>query len=303
MLAQTVGSAGTFLAVKTVLGTPERAGALTPLELMTLRFAMASVVLTALLYSLPNAWSVWRRRLRAFLWLGFLAVPLNVGLFFEGAARAPAAHAALFYALTPLFVYAIECACGRARPKLSKILGLTLALSGAVAVVLGRGRLSGPEPFGDLLLFGAAASWGLYTVGSKPLVTELGARATLVLSLLTGSLLWLPAGIPISLDVPYASLTPGDWGCVAYTALVTTVLCYALWLFALKRLEPTQVAVFTNLQPVATVVLAWIVLGETLRPAVAAALVLIVAGVSLVQLGPAEARWIRERIFGAAASP
>jgi drug/metabolite transporter (DMT)-like permease len=290
MLAQTLGSAGTFLVVKSVLGDPSRPGALSGLELMTLRFAGAGAILAVMLAGVPGWRAAVAARGRALLWLGFLAVPLNVGLFFEGAARAPAAHAALFYALTPIFVFVLERAAGRARATAAKLAGLGLALAGALTVLAGRGALTGPEPLGDAMLLGAAASWGLYTVGSRPLVAELGSRATMVLTLLTGTLLWIPIGVPIAWRVPYARLTLADWTAVAYTAVVTTVVCYSLWLFALKRLEPTQVAVFTNLQPVATVALAWLLLGEPVSVSVAIAAALILAGVSLVQLSPAVAR-------------
>ena len=46
-----------------------------------------------------------RRELLAMAGLGFLAVPLNQGLFLAGLARTTPGHAALLYALTPVFVF------------------------------------------------------------------------------------------------------------------------------------------------------------------------------------------------------
>jgi drug/metabolite transporter (DMT)-like permease len=243
--------------------------------------------LLGMLLWLPRAGSALRARWRDILWLGFLAVPLNVALFFEGASRAPAAHAALFYALTPVFVFLLERLAGRTRATLARILGLSLALGGALLVLAVRHQWSGPEPLGDLMLVGAAASWALYTVRSRPLVAAIGALPTMSLSLLVGTLLWLPAGVPIALGIRYESLAALDWAGVAYTAAITTVLSYSLWLFALARLDPTQVAIFANLQPVATVALAWIFLGESLDPTLAVATLAILAGVTLVQRSPA----------------
>jgi drug/metabolite transporter (DMT)-like permease len=287
LLAQTLLSAGTFLVVKGVLGTPASPGRLGGFELMTGRFVMAGLVLLGMLPWIPGALGILRRRAGEFLWLGILAVPLNVGLFFEGASRAPAAHAALLYALTPVFVFLLERLAGRARASAPRIVGLSLALIGASLVWIQRGSLSGPEPLGDLMLLGAVVCWALYTVRSRPLVAEFGARATLVLSLLTGTILWLPAAIPIALQTQLSVLTAADFGAIAYTALITTVLCYSLWLYALQVLDPTQVAIFANLQPVATVALAWLFLSEPIQPAIAASTLLILAGVTLVQRFPA----------------
>lgn len=218
-----------------------------------------------------------------FLLLGFVAVPVNVALFFVGASMAPPAHAALAYALTPVFVFIMEWLAKRTQATLQKVAGLCLAFGGAATVLLWKQSLAGPEPIGDLILLCAAASWAFYTVRSRPLVAELGAPVVMVLSLLFGTLLWLPIGIPVALDIPYAQLTAGQWTCVGYTALITTLVSYHLWLFGLKYLEPTQVAIFNNLQPVATVFLSWLISGAEVGPAILVATGMILSGVSLVQ--------------------
>jgi drug/metabolite transporter (DMT)-like permease len=280
---QTVFSAGTFLLVKQALGTPSQPGPLTGLQLLTLRFTLASLILLGFLATSRASRQALRSHFRKFLLLGFIAVPLNVGLFFEGASRAPAAHAALAYALTPVFVFLLETLAGRVAPTFARVAGLLLALAGALVVLFYKYDMSGPEPLGDLMLIGAAASWGLYTVLSRPLVATLGSRPAMVSSLLLGSAMWLPIGMPISLQIPYRTLPPSTWVAVAYTGLVTTVISYFLWLFALKRLDATRVAIFTNLQPITTVFLAWVALGESLTAPVAIATAFVLAGVTLVQ--------------------
>ncbi|MFN0204696.1 MAG: DMT family transporter [Planctomycetota bacterium] len=284
--AQTMFSAATFLLVKRVLGTPSQPGVLSAFQLLTLRFAIAGGVLGILLINSKGTLAAIRRYFLRFLLLGFIAVPLNVGLFFEGASRTPAAHSALAYALTPVFVFIYEKFAGRVDATFSRAAGILLALGGALTVLLSKHQFSGPEPVGDLMLLGAAASWGLYTVLVRPLVATVGAMPAMVSSLLLGSILWLPAGIPIALNIDYAPLDAMDWIAVLYTAAVTTIISYLLWLYALKRLDATQVAVFTNLQPVATVFLAWIVLGEPVTAAIAGATTLVLCGVTLVQWNP-----------------
>jgi drug/metabolite transporter (DMT)-like permease len=211
LLAQTLLSAGTFLVVKAALGSPGAPGRLGGFELMTGRFAVAGIVLLGMLPWIPGALAILRARLAEFLWLGFLAVPLNVGLFFGGALRAPATHPALLYALTPVFVFLLERLGGRARATAPRIVGLSLALLGASLVWIEHGSLSGPEPLGDLMLLGAVVCWALYTVRTRPLVAEIGPLATLVLSLLTGAFLWLPAAIPIALQTHISELAAADW--------------------------------------------------------------------------------------------
>lgn len=289
LLVQTLLSAGTFLVTKDALGTPDRPGPLAPGALFALRFAVVLLVLLAMVAATPAAYRLPRERRLTVLALGFIAVPVNVGCFFEGAARAPASHAALGYALTPAFVFLIERFRGRAEGGPIRIAGLALSLAGVLVMVARRGALSGPEPLGDLLLLAAAASWALYTVMSRPLVAEIGSRPAMVLSLLAGSILALPASIPILLGLDLRAVPLHAWADVGYVAIVTTVIAYSLWLYALRRLDPTQVAVFTNLQPVATAALSLWLLREPLTPAFVVATTLVLAGVTLVQRAPAGA--------------
>lgn len=286
ILFQTLFSAGTFLVVKHVLGTASQPGRMSGLQLLTLRFAVAGALLGVAGAAQPAVRNSVLRQWRACLALGFVAVPLNVGLFFEGAARTSASHAALAYALTPVFVFILERLLGRTTATLRRIAGLVLAMAGAAFVLLQKASVGGPEPVGDLMLLFAALSWAVYTVFSKPLVATEGSVAVLTGSLVAGSLLWIPAGMYQMQSLALGRLTLSDWAGVLYTGIITTIVSYALWLYALKRLESTQVAIFTNLQPVATVLLAWILLGETVEPAVLAATAFILTGVTLVQFKP-----------------
>jgi len=290
MVLQTLFSGGTYLFVKSAVGDRAAAGPLTPRQLMTLRFAATLALLLGFVVFRPRSVRVPWARLPKLAFLGVLAVPVNVGLFFEGAQRAPTAHPALFYALTPVFVFVIEWAGGRTAASARRVLGLLLALLGA-AVVLSRGTWAtflpggadGEELFGDFLLLSAAVSWAFYTTLSRPLVTELGAVQVMVTTLSLGSLIWLPIGVPLSAPLDLGSLPASAWISVAYLALLTSVINYSLWLFALKRLEPTQVAVFSNLQPAITVLFVWMVRGEAPTLSFLVGTVAVLSGVTFVQ--------------------
>ena len=65
--------------------------------------------------------------------------------------------------------------------------------------------------------------------------------------------------------------------------LLTSLVAYALWNYALSRVESSRVAIFANLQPVATALLAWAVLGEALSWELGVGGALVLAGVRLAQ--------------------
>ncbi|MGZ6029495.1 MAG: EamA family transporter, partial [Myxococcaceae bacterium] len=73
---------------------------------------------------------------------------------------------------------------------------------------------------------------------------------------------------------------------ILYLALLTSVVSYLLWYWALGRTDASKVAVFSNLQPVATAVAAWLVLGERIGWEVGVGGVLVLAGVRLTGTSP-----------------
>jgi drug/metabolite transporter (DMT)-like permease len=99
--------------------------------------------------------------------------------------------------------------------------------------------------------------------------------------------MYLPIGIA-SLAVPgtwetLRHVSPAAWFGVAYLVLVTSVTAYLLWYWALAYLPAARVAVFSNLQPLATAVLAHFFLGEHVTPQFIVGALVVISGVVLAQ--------------------
>ena len=276
LLLQTLLSAGTFLVAK-------RAVAEVPLATLVLwRFLLSGAVFALLVAALPGPALPPRRAVPAALALGFLAGPLNQGLFFAGLKRSTAAHAALLYALTPLGVYLYSVLRGREAPSSRAVLGLLLAFSGAAVLLLAHGLRALSGVFvGDLLILGAVAAWVVYTAEGKGFIGEHGALRATAWSMIAGALWMLPLA-PWALRPEF--ILGADAvvkACILYLALLSSVASYLLWYWALGRTDASKVAVFSNLQPVATALAAWAVLGERIGWEVAVGGVLVLAGVRL----------------------
>jgi drug/metabolite transporter (DMT)-like permease len=68
-----------------------------------------------------------------------------------------------------------------------------------------------------------------------------------------------------------------------YLIVMTSVVAYLLWSWALAHLAAARVAVFTNLQPLATALLAQVFLGERVTAGFFAAAAVVIAGVLIAQ--------------------
>jgi drug/metabolite transporter (DMT)-like permease len=261
-----------------------------------LRFAGASLLLLVLLRRVrPKGQRMppreWRKRL---LFLSLVGVPVNQGLFLTGLQLSTATHAALLYTLTPVFVLLLAQALHREFPGWRTALGAVLALGGTVYVLLHRGAdVSGGPLIGDLVLFVAVIAWTVYTVEGREVVGKLGALPTIAWTIIGGTVLYLPLGLGALLVPAYradiAHASPAAWWGVVYLIVMTSVVAYLLWSWALAHLAAARVAVFTNLQPLATALLARVFLGERVTAGFFAAAAVVMGGVLIAQWRAADA--------------
>jgi drug/metabolite transporter (DMT)-like permease len=278
LLVQTAISAGTHLAAKQATALVE------PLLLVTLRLVLAAAAFAVVLALLPRPRLPPRRTWAWLLGYGLLAGPVNQGLFLYGLSRSKATHGALLYALTPLGVHLVAVALKRERASAHRVVGIALAFAGVAVLLLGRGMREAMEPlWGDLFILGAVASWVAWTTQSKPFAAAHGGLRTAAWAILAGGLWMLPVA-PFVVSVDALEKIPAlGWGCLAYLVFLTTLVAYAAWNYALARTEASRVAIFANLQPVATALLAWGFLGEALVWEVAVGGALVLLGVRLGQ--------------------
>ena len=277
----TLISAGTYLLGKAA------ADAIPTLALGLLRFLIAGAgfLLLAKFRGL-ELWSVAKADWRAYFWAGFLGVALNQVAFLGGLALTLPSHAALLYALTPTMVLLLAWVRGQERPGPRKLGGLVLAFSGVA--VLFSGKAGGILPprwiLGDIMVLVAVVAWAGYTVLSRPLVLKHGAQRATTLTILFGLAVFAPLGLVGLPRLAVASVPPMAWVGLVYLGLLTSVASYLLWFHALSMKEPSRVAIATNLQPVATAVLAWVFYGQGVTPSFALGAVLVIGGVILTQL-------------------
>lgn len=278
MLIQTAISAGTYLVAKYALGEIDS------FSLVICRFLLSSAVFAIILVVTPGPVLPPRSAIGSLLFLGMLAGPINQGFFFYGLQRSTAAHAALLYALTPLAVYVISVLQKRERATPRAALGITVAFSGVVVLLLGRGLKSASGPlYGDLFILAAMVAWALYTAQGKAFVAAHGAIRGTCWTMIAGTLLILPVA-PFELNIPRVlAASAGALASIVYLGLLTSVVSYLLWYYALSKTEPSKVAVFSNLQPVATALAAWAILGDPLNWEIAVGGLLVLAGVRLTQ--------------------
>ncbi|MBE2252060.1 MAG: DMT family transporter [Myxococcus sp.] len=278
LLGQTAISAGTHLAARRATQDVDA------ISLVTMRILLSAAGYVGVLLALRGPFLPPRRTWGWWLLFGLLAGPVNQGFFIYGLSQSKASHAGLLYGLTPVGVYLLSVARGKERATRSRLLGIALAFAGVLVLLLSRGLADALGPLvGDLFILGAVVAWVFWTAESREKAREFGGVRTAGWSLLAGALWCLPAApFVVKLDA-FLAAPAIAWWCLGYLVVLTSMGSYALWNYALSRTEASRVAVFANLQPIATALAAWALLGEQLSWALLVSFVLVLAGVRLAQ--------------------
>lgn len=171
-------------------------------------------------------------------------------------------------------------------------LGLAAAFAG-VGLALGDGLL-GPANaamprawLGDLLGLGAGLMWALTTVVIRTTPLARVAPAKQLLYQVGVSAAALPC-LSLALGETWTlQFSAFAWGSLLVQALVGAFVSYLAWMWMLAHYPATKISVFVFLTPVFALLFGAWWLGEPITPGLVAALVLVAAGIVLVNRKPA----------------
>jgi drug/metabolite transporter (DMT)-like permease len=278
LMLQAVASAGTFIVAKGALRE------IAPLTFGFYRFGLASVIFGIIMVARQRYFPYDKSELKLVVLLSILAIPINQGFFLFGLSLTPPTHPALLYATGPVWVYLISAWRKEESFDMKKSLGITIALIGVIAFFLEKGiMLALNDLLGDFLILIAVLAWAFYTVLGRPLAQKHGAMTVTASALVIGTIIYLPLGVYVASKFNYADVTWVGWTGVVYTAIITSVILYTLWYWIIKHIEPSKAAVFANLQPVLTAIMAYFIIGERLSIGSILSGIVVLAGVYITQ--------------------
>ena len=275
----------------TVAVTKVAVTALDPLAVALLRTLVAGLLALPLaaasLALRPRGQQAWRRLGVS----GLGAYVLFPILFSLGLAQTSGVHAALIMAGLPVFTGLFAAVFERAWPGRRWWLGTAIALAGTAWLILGPiggtdgergGEAGGASLTGDLLvLLGCLASSFGYVVGGRA-ARDIPAWQVTLWGLVLASILLLP--LLAWTDLSGLGRSGADiWLSIAYLALASSLLAYALWYWALARGDMARTGAIQFLQLPIALGLAALILGEALTLTLLVTGAVILAGVWLAQ--------------------
>jgi len=271
---------GSFIATKIAVGQ------MSPVTVVWLRFAMGIPILAAAVilrkqfaWPKPAEWGY-------FALLGFIGISFHQWLQSNGLQTAQATTTAWIVSTAPVFIALLAWLVLKERITLAQGFGVGVALLGVIVVVskgnLGNFFAGQFGVIGDFLIFISAINWAVFSILSRRGLKE---HPSTRMTFWVMTLGWLITSLAFFTQNGLAELPRLDsrgWVAMIFLGIFTTGLAYIAWFDALASLPATQTGAFLYIEPLTSMVVAALILGEQVTGASLLGGAVILLGVWLV---------------------
>lgn len=257
-----------------------------PLQLLTWRFALASVLLGLYVaMTVPGGLRITSSDLGRYAAMSLLGYGAASVCFFFALKHADASVVAILLYSYPAMIVLAEGAFLGIRPSRARLVAVLLTFVGCVFVLDPTAAVATVDGTGVVLGLGAALGYSVFTILSHRWM-EGRSRLTLMTYLFMftaalGAIAALITGTSLAVSTWSASV----WWLLGAIVLLPTFAAVLLYLRALSGLGAGQAAILSTVEPVFTIVLAAVVLQERLTPAQWIGAALVVFGVFIAERG------------------
>jgi drug/metabolite transporter (DMT)-like permease len=270
----------------TYLGIAIALETIPPLLLTGSRFVVAGLVMLLIAKLRGEQIPRDRRTLANLALIGFLLVGVGNLAVVWAELYVPSGIAALLVATAPFWMAIIEM-FRRAGERVSLQAGIGMAIGflGVALLVTPRGsggKLSTGFLLGALAIQIGGICWQLGSAHGKYNLKHVPLLSSSALQMLFGGAMVTIAGFAIG-EAPRFVLTARTFGALLYLTVFGSIIAYSAYVFALAHMRTTHTSLYAYVNPVVAVFLGWLILNEPLTWVSVLAMVVILAGVALVQ--------------------
>lgn len=270
----------TYLAIAIALET------VPPLLLTGTRFLAAGLIMLVVARLRGERLPTDRRTLANLALIGFLMVGVGNLAVVWAELYVPSGMAALLVATAPFWMAIIEMfRSSGERMSLRGGTGMAIGFLGVALLVTPRGSggaLSTGFLLGALAIQVGGICWQLGSAHGKYNLKHVPLLSSSALQMLFGGGIVTVFGLAAG-ETSRFVLTPRTFGALAYLTIFGSVIAYSAYVFALAHMSTTHTSLYAYVNPVVAVFLGWLILSEPLTWVSIVAMIVILAGVALVQ--------------------
>jgi drug/metabolite transporter (DMT)-like permease len=261
---------------------------LPPIEPITLaqsRTTISFLILFPVLLALRGRAGM-RMSRRDFGWamlVGVLGVAASNYFYYLSIQKTNVATAIILQYTAPVWVLLYMVVRGLQRATAKRLISCGLALLGIALIIdlFGGGRFK-LDRIGVIAAMLASLAFAFYNVAGGQIVQHHDRWKVVVYVFLGAALFWAILNPPWKIIA--ANYSGAQWLFLLVFALTSILLPFSLYFSGLQHLDPTRAIITSCLEPVFSIVLAVILLGELLGPVQVVGIVLVLAATVLVQM-------------------
>jgi drug/metabolite transporter (DMT)-like permease len=219
--------------------------------------------------------------------LGTFGVAVSNYFYYVAIQRTNVATAIIVQYTAPVWVLLYVVARRQQKLSLQKVVAVALAIIG-IALVIGilgtRSNHAQPlrlDSYGLFAALLASFSFAFYNVGGHRILARYDRWRVLVWTLAAAAAFWLIVNPPWKIAA--AHYAPAQWLFLFVFSMISVLGAFSLYFLGLQHLEPTRAIIASCLEPVFSILLAALLLGEVLRPMQTLGIVFVLAAIVIVQ--------------------
>jgi len=219
--------------------------------------------------------------------LGTLGVAVSNYFYYVAIQRTNVATAIIVQYTAPVWVLLYVVARRQQTLSLQKVAAVALAVAG-IALVIGiigpkqnDGRSLRLDSYGLIAALLASFSFAFYNVGGHRILARYDRWRVLVWTLAAAAAFWLVVNPPWKIVA--AHYAPLQWVFLFVFSMISVLGAFSLYFLGLQHLEPTRAIIASCLEPVFSILLAALLLGEVLRPIQTLGIIFVLAAIVIVQ--------------------
>ena len=218
--------------------------------------------------------------------LGMLGVAVSNYFYYVAIQKTSVAIAIILQYTAPVWVLLYVVARGQQKLSVQKVAAVLVALAGIALTIGIVGAKSGSplhlDSYGLIAAMLASFSFAFYNVGGHSILARHDRWRVLTWTLASASVFWLFVNPPWK--VVAAHYTPAQWAFLFVFSMISVLGSFSLYFLGLQHLEPTRAIIASCLEPVFSILLAAVFLGEGVRLIQTLGIVLVLSAIVIVQL-------------------
>jgi DME family drug/metabolite transporter len=219
--------------------------------------------------------------------LGTLGVAVSNYFYYVAVQRTNVATAIIVQYTAPVWVLCYVVARGQQKLSLQKVVAVALAVTG-IALVIGilgtnptSARTLRLDSYGLIAALLASLSFAFYNISGHRILARYDRWRVLVWTLAAASAFWLFVNPPWKIVA--AHYAPAQWLFLLVFSMTSVLGPFSLYFLGLQHLEPTRAIIASCLEPVFSILLAALLLGEVLHPVQTLGIISVLAAIVIVQ--------------------